>query len=193
MIYESFVKRGTDFVLSSLALFFLLPLIFTAAILVKLSSPGPIFFTQERVGRNGHRFNIYKVRTMSVDNGRGISQTLNSDPDVFPVGKILRRFKLDELPQIYNVVKGDMSIVGPRPCLEQTAKEMPIWARQRFSFRPGLTGLAQVNGNVSLSWEERWRYDIDYVDNCSFNLDLKILAKTFLVVFRGEEYFRRRP
>jgi lipopolysaccharide/colanic/teichoic acid biosynthesis glycosyltransferase len=161
-----------------------------AMFMILASSPGPVFFVQTRVGLGGKPFRILKLRTMTVDPGRVTAQTLNSDPEVLPVGKFLRHFKIDELPQIVNVLKGDMSLVGPRPCLEETRAAMPDWARRRFEVRPGLTGLAQVNGNVSLSWVERWRHDVDYVNRYSLVLDMKIIAKTVVVLLLGENRFR---
>ena len=105
----------------------------------------------------------------------------------------MRRLKIDELPQLINVLKGEMSLVGPRPCLPVTAKEAPGWAQKRFEVRPGLTGLAQVNGNIGLSWEQRWIYDVYYVETINWHLDCKILFKTILVVLLGEERFGGMP
>lgn len=193
MIYKTYMKRGFDFVFSFLFLTIVSPLIFISALGIKVNSKGPVLFTQERVGLNGIQFKLYKLRTMSQRNNREASQTFSSDPDVFWVGKILRRLKIDELPQMLNVLLGDMSLVGPRPCLEVTKNEMPTWALQRFHLRPGMTGLAQINGNISLSWDERWSYDIKYIEQCTFLNDLKIFVKTALVVILGEERFRRVP
>jgi lipopolysaccharide/colanic/teichoic acid biosynthesis glycosyltransferase len=128
---------------------------------------------------------------MTVDPYRLHAQTDNFDSDVFLVGKILRRLKIDELPQIINIFLGDMSFVGPRPCLPHTFDEMPDWAKARFLVRPGLTGLAQVNGNIMLSWPERWRYDQAYVHHVTISKDLKIIFKSLLIVILGEEYFMK--
>lgn len=192
MIYCRYgFKRLLDVLLSTSALILLGPLIVIGALAVKASSRGPAFFVQMRVGRQGRLFRILKLRTMPVDPRRKIAQTHNADPDVLPVGRVLRRLKIDELPQILNVLVGDMSIVGPRPCLEQTYSEMPEWARKRFEVRPGITGLAQINGNIALTWEDRWRHDIHYVETCSLLGDLGIVAKTVAVVVVGEERFRK--
>lgn len=190
MIYRKYVKRLLDFVFALAVLAFIWPLIALAALAIKSASRGPVFFTQSRIGLRGGAFRIYKLRTMSVDSERVLRQTSQQDPEVFWVGKVLRRLKIDELPQIFNVLIGDMSIVGPRPCLQFTMQEMPEWALSRFDLRPGMTGLAQVSGNVSLSWQERWEYDVRYVEKCSFLYDCRIVLKTLLVVVFGEERFR---
>lgn len=188
--YVAGPKRAFDFIFSLIAVFLILPLIAIAAVAIKLSSPGPVFFRQERVGRGGRSFSIFKLRTMTVNPDRETIQTFNSDPQVFSVGKILRRTKIDELPQIFNVLRGDMSLVGPRPCLRHTYAEMPEWAQKRAQVRPGITGLAQINGNIALSWEERWRYDVRYVETLSFFGDIKLILKTVAVVLLGEERFK---
>lgn len=190
-MYKSVFKRLIDILISFFALFLLSPLLLIAILSIKVSSSGPIFFSQERAGKGGRAFTVMKLRTMTVNPKRKMTQTTVSDPEVIPVGKALRRLKLDELPQLLNVLKGDMSLVGPRPCLVQTRDEMPGWAKKRFDVSPGLTGLAQVNGNIALTWEERWKYDILYVDNLTFVTDFKIILKTFLVVLLGEERFKK--
>ncbi|WP_313453563.1 sugar transferase [Stutzerimonas nitrititolerans] len=191
MIYRVYIKRIVDVLFSLAVLSLVWPAIGIAVLAIKFSSEGPIFFTQNRVGLNGKTFKIYKLRTMSVDVNRGVKQTNQADPEVFGVGKILRRLKIDELPQIFNVLIGDMSVVGPRPCLEVTKQEMPEWALRRFELRPGMTGLAQVSGNVSLPWQKRWEFDVRYVEKCSFATDARIILKTLFVVLFGEERFRR--
>jgi len=191
MIYRVYIKRIVDVLFSLAVLSLVWPAIGIAVLAIKFSSEGPIFFTQNRVGLNGKTFRIYKLRTMSVDVNRGAKQTNQADPEVFGVGKILRRLKIDELPQIFNVLIGDMSVVGPRPCLEVTKQEMPEWALRRFELRPGMTGLAQVSGNVSLPWQKRWEFDVRYVEKCSFATDVRIILKTLFVVLFGEERFRR--
>lgn len=191
MIYRVYIKRIVDVLFSLAVLSLVWPAIGIAVLAIKFSSEGPIFFTQNRVGLNGKTFRIYKLRTMSVDVNRGLKQTNQADPEVFGVGKILRRLKIDELPQIFNVLIGDMSVVGPRPCLEVTKQEMPEWALRRFELRPGMTGLAQVSGNVSLPWQKRWEFDVRYVEKCTFATDVRIILKTLFVVLFGEERFRR--
>lgn len=190
MIYRNGGKRLLDLSLGLFALaFFALPILL-AIFAIKLSSPGPALFFQTRVGHKGQAFRIYKLRTMTVDpSRRSTVQVGKNDPGVFAVGRFLRRFKIDEMPQIFNVVRGDMSFVGPRPCLEKTRDRMPDWAWQRFGLRPGITGLAQTNGNVALSWEKRWEHDIQYVERLSFPLDVWLVLKTLLVIILGEEKF----
>jgi undecaprenyl phosphate N,N'-diacetylbacillosamine 1-phosphate transferase len=191
LIYRSFGKRSLDVIASTILLLIACVPIFSGFVVVRITSEGPGYFRQTRVGLGGHTFVALKLRTMSVRQDRPLAQTTLQDPDVLPAGRWMRRLKIDELPQLWNVFKGDMSLIGPRPCLEETRDEMPSWARRRFEVRPGLTGLAQVSGNVALTWEERWRHDVKYVDQLSFLVDLKILMKTVLVVLLGEEKFKR--
>jgi undecaprenyl phosphate N,N'-diacetylbacillosamine 1-phosphate transferase len=189
MIYRDYMKRAVDVVLASLALLVAGPVILLAAALIRLTSPGPAFFLQQRVGLRGCSFTIFKLRTMHVNEARVLSQTRGDDPDVFAVGRVLRRLKIDELPQILNVLKGDMSLIGPRPCMRQTYELMEEWAKERSLLRPGLTGLAQVSGGVMLTWEQRSCLDVKYVRECSALLDLRIVLKTVAVVLLGEEKF----
>jgi undecaprenyl phosphate N,N'-diacetylbacillosamine 1-phosphate transferase len=191
MIYLKCAKRFADLVFGLCALIlFALPILL-AILAVKLNSPGPVFFLQTRIGQNGKTFRIYKLRTMTVDPNRCATvEVAKNDPGVFFVGRFLRRFKIDEMPQIINVVRGDMSFVGPRPCLDATLKQMPEWAWRRFEVRPGITGLAQTRGNIALTWEKRWEQDIKYIDNLSFTLDIWLILKTILIVILGEEKFR---
>jgi lipopolysaccharide/colanic/teichoic acid biosynthesis glycosyltransferase len=191
VIYRRGGKRLLDVLFSLLGLIIAGPFILLGWVAVRLSSPGPGFFRQERVGLNEAHFLVLKLRTMSVDPNRKLAQTTNSDPEVLPVGRLLRRLKIDELPQVVNVLCGDMSLVGPRPCLQATLESMPENARRRFTVRPGITGLAQVNGNVAMTWPERWTYDLRYVDCYSLKTDLQIIGKTIGVVLFGEERFRR--
>ncbi len=191
MIYKKFAKRILDIAIAIAALIISGPLLVLAIGAIRLSSPGPIFFRQQRIGKNGETFEILKLRTMSVNPERQAVQTTLADPEIFAVGRILRRLKIDELPQIINVLCGTMSIVGPRPCLEQTFREMPAWAKRRAEVRPGITGQAQINGNIALSWEERWHHDVDYVNNITARRDIAIILKTISVVLFGEEKFRR--
>lgn len=190
-MYKKYFKRFFDFSIALLALVIFIPVLTLAIIAILIESPGNPFFKQRRVGRHGKIFEILKLRTMTINIDRKIGQTKNSDSEVLWAGKALRRFKIDELPQVINVLKGDMSLVGPRPCLEATFNEMPDWAKQRFCSQPGLTGLAQVNGNIELSWEQRWCYDVDYLQKITFINDLLIILKTLLIIVWGEGRFRR--
>lgn len=185
------LKRLTDLIISLFLLILLSPILILCTLFIKLGDKGPIFYKQQRVGLNGCLFEILKFRSMTVNENREIGQTFNTDPEVTWIGKVMRRTKIDELPQLINVVKGDMGLVGPRPCLIITYEEMPEWAKERFKVRPGMTGLAQINGNIFLSWEERWKYDIQYVKTLSILNDIKIVFKTILVVIFGEDKFKK--
>ena len=185
------LKRLTDLIISLLLLILLSPILILCTLSIKLGDKGPIFYKQQRVGLNGSFFEILKFRSMSVNENREIGQTFNTDPEITWIGRLMRRTKIDELPQLINVVKGDMGLVGPRPCLIITYEEMPEWAKERFKVRPGMTGLAQINGNIFLSWEERWKYDIQYVKTLSILNDIKIVFKTILVVIFGEDKFKK--
>ena len=185
------LKRLTDLIISLFLLILLSPILILCTLFIKLGDKGPIFYKQQRVGLNGCLFEILKFRSMTVNENRSIRQTFNTDPEVTWIGKVMRRTKIDELPQLINVVKGDMGLVGPRPCLIITYEEMPEWAKERFKVRPGMTGLAQINGNIFLRWEERWKYDIQYVKTLSILNDIKIVFKTILVVIFGEDKFKK--
>lgn len=182
------MKRCFDFLVSIFLLVILSPLLIITAILIKLTSKGPLFFKQQRVGKDGKLFSVYKFRTM-IDKVRSFDkQTLKGDAEVTTIGGIIRRLKIDELPQLINVVKGDMSLIGPRPCLPALIKDFNESGKKRLLVRPGLTGLAQVNGNIYLTWEQRWEFDRKYVENQSLALDLKIVSKTILIVLLGEKW-----
>ena len=186
------VKRTADIVFSAAGLIVLMPILVISAILLEIFMPGPLFFKQQRVGKNGRLFNILKFRSMKVDKALEASHDFTRDAErMTPFGKLLRRTKIDELPQLWNVLVGDMSLVGPRPTVKEQTDKYNDYQRQRLNMRPGMTGLAQVNGNVSLTWDERFVYDIEYVNNFSVLLDIKILCKTVLVVIMGEEKFKR--
>ncbi|MCA4808841.1 sugar transferase [Empedobacter stercoris] len=192
-MYKNYLKRLFDFLAAFLILLLIFPILLISTILVKLNSRGPLFFLQERLGKNGKVFKVYKFRTMT-DKKRDVNrEILKGDTEVTKVGYYLRRFKIDELPQIINILKGDMSIVGPRPCMPFQASEFNEDGKYRVLVKPGMTGLAQTNGNIYLSWEERWKYDRQYVENVSFLLDFKIILKTILIVLLGEEKFLKHP
>lgn len=185
-MYKKFLKRFIDIALSFIGIVVLaIPMLFVA-IIVKLDSPGPIFFKQERLGLNGKIFKIYKFRSMKTNSehtGSGVYSGKN-DPRVTKVGKILRATSLDELPQFLNILKGDMSLVGPRPPLKYHPwpfEEYTDEQKRMFELRPGITGWAQVNGRKGVEWNERIRLNVWYVDNVSFLLDLKIV---FMTVFK---------
>lgn len=187
------VKRLIDIIISLFFIIILLPFLFFAGVAIKIDSRGPVFFVQKRIGRKGAPFDIIKFRTMIPDaqsQGAGLD-TFKGDRRITRVGRILREWSLDELPQLFNVLKGDMSIVGPRPALpSQVEKYLPYqWVR--LEVRPGITGWAQVNGRNLLSMEDRIKHDIWYVENRSLLLDARILAKTILVVLRRQGIYER--
>lgn len=183
--YEKFVKRFLDIFLSGMALIILSPILFVTAILVRVKLGSPVIFCQERPGRDEKIFKLHKFRSMSD------ARDENGDllPDEIRLGKFgrnLRATSLDELPELWDIFRGKMSIVGPRPLL---VKYLPLYndeQHRRHDVRPGLTGWAQVHGRNLASWEERFAYDVDYVDNISFALDVKIIFMTIRCVFARE-------
>jgi undecaprenyl phosphate N,N'-diacetylbacillosamine 1-phosphate transferase len=193
-IYARFGKRLFDIVVVVLSLIVAGPLMLLIGLAIRLTSRGPILFRQERLGRGGKVFLAMKFRTMT-DKPR-VPSTMRvdaADADVTFVGRILRRTKLDELPQIFHVLSGEMSMVGPRPQLPRQLAEFDDNARMRLLVRPGLTGMAQTHGNVALTWPERWYYDAQYVKNLSLALDLKLLVRTIAVLLHGEERLAVHP
>ena len=193
------LKEFFDRVAALAGLAVLLPLMLVIALYIKVSPGrrGPAIFKQIRVGRNGREFVMYKFRTMYADAEarlgmlRHLNETggtlfkIRNDPRVTPIGRLLRKLSLDELPQLLNVIKGDMSLVGPRPPLPREVAEYPFDMRRRLVVKPGLTGLWQVSGRSNLSWEESIRLDLQYVENWSFSMDLMILVRTLLAVWRS--------
>ncbi|GAA2726822.1 sugar transferase [Cellulomonas aerilata] len=190
-------KTVLDRTAATLGLLALSPVIGGAALAVKLTSPGPAFYRQTRVGVDGSTFTIWKLRSMYVDadarrdalleqnEGQGLLFKMRQDPRVTPVGRVLRRYSIDELPQLFNVVRGEMSLVGPRPPLVAEVEAYPDMVQRRLHVKPGLTGLWQVSGRSDLSWDEAVRLDLRYVDNWSVAMDLMILWKTGRAVFAG--------
>ena len=195
--FRVFVKDLFDRSFAAAALILLSPLLVLLAVIIRLHDRGPALFTQVRVGKDGRVFRIYKFRTMVVDAEQRRSQLLDSndtdgvlfklrnDPRVTAVGAHLRRWSIDELPQLFNVLLGQMSLVGPRPALPDEAAKYAEHVRRRLVVKPGVTGLWQVNGRSDLNWEESVRLDLRYVENWSFALDLQILWKTISVMMRG--------
>jgi exopolysaccharide biosynthesis polyprenyl glycosylphosphotransferase len=191
-------KRALDIAVSVLALTALLPIMGLAALAIKLTSPGPVFFMQERIGLNKRRFKIFKFRTMVVDAEKLITKLeanneidgpafkMKDDPRITPVGRFLRKSSIDELPQLLNVIEGSMSLVGPRPLPERDFEGFnEDWQRRRFSIKPGITCLWQIGGRSNVSFLEWMKLDLKYVDEWSFWLDLKILLKTVPAVLWG--------
>ncbi len=189
-MYKNYIKRILDFTLSFIGFIILLPIFLIVALLIKTTSSGPVFFKQYRLGKDGNEFQILKFRTMTNRKREVDREILKGDAEVTTIGYYLRRLKIDELPQIINILKGDMSVVGPRPSMPELLNDFNEDAKYRITVTPGLTGLAQINGNIYLSWEQRWKYDRKYVENMSFVLDFKIILKTLLIVLFGEKRFK---
>ena len=191
-VYNRVVKRMLDIVLASLALFLLSPLMLLTMLAIKLNSNGPVFFKQTRLGRGGKEFKIIKFRTMVVNAehiGSGVYSNDN-DPRVTKVGKILRKTSIDELPQAWNLLKGDMSLIGPRPPLTYHPWPIEQYTEEQFRMfevRPGITGWAQVHGRKDVEWNKRIKLNVWYVDHVSFGLDLKIFFTTIGKVFTNAD------
>jgi lipopolysaccharide/colanic/teichoic acid biosynthesis glycosyltransferase len=181
------VNRALDVAGASLGLVLASPFLAGAALAIKLDGGGPVFYRQRRVGKEGREFELVKLRTMVVGAEReGAGWAVNhGDPRITRVGTVLRRLSLDELPQLWNVVRGEMSLIGPRPTLAYQVEQYTPHQRRRLDVRPGITGWAQVQGRASLPWEERIELDVWYVDHRSPWLDLKILARTPLALLGG--------
>lgn len=185
------IKRIFDVVVSFILVMIFIPIWVIVAILIKLTSPGPVFFLQERPGYHKKIFLIYKFRTMKMGSEKMVKgqEVMKDDARVTSVGKFLRRSKLDEMPQLLNVLKGDMSLVGPRPERVASLQDYDKEILKRLDMLPGMTGLAQVSGNIYLSLQDRYKLDVYYVEHFSIWLDIKILFRTVGVVLNGEEKY----
>jgi len=207
---ERFIKRLSDIVISAIATILLAPFWLVVSFIIKFDSRGPILFRQERVGMDGRLFLCYKFRTMAANSGDELHRQayrqniegsadanigeetepifgkVKDDPRITKAGKWLRRSSFDELPQILNVLKGDMSIVGPRPPISYEVEDYDIWHRKRLDMKPGITGLWQVSGRSRLTFEEMVRIDLFYIENWSLWLDIKIVLLTIPAIFRGD-------
>lgn len=193
------IKRAIDILLSFLGLIILSPIFLIIAIAIKIDSKGPVFFLHKRIGKNGKEFKMYKFRTM-CDNAEDMIKNfteeqkkefeknykLTNDPRITRVGKILRKSSLDELPQILNILKGELSIIGPRPVVRDELEKYGDQKQKLLSVKPGLTGYWAVNGRSDTTYEERINMELYYVDHISFLLDIKIFFKTILVVLKRE-------
>ena len=185
-MYRKLFKRIIDIIASGVAIVLLSPVILVVAILVKVKIGSPVFFRQERPGKDEKIFQLYKFRTMT--NGKDKFGNLLSDEErLTKFGNILRKTSLDELPELLNIFKGDMSFVGPRPLLVRYLPYYKPEERARHSVRPGLTGLAQINGRNNLGWDMRLKYDIDYVERITFSRDVNIIIKTFVKVCQRKD------
>lgn len=185
IMYQKYIKRGLDFILSLVASIILSPVMLIVAVLVRIKLGSPVLFKQPRPGKNEKIFNMYKFRTMTDardENG----ELLPDQVRLTKFGKTLRSTSLDELPELFNILKGDMSIVGPRPLL---VRYLPLYnerQKHRHDVRPGFTGLAQVNGRNSISWEEKFEWDVKYVEHVTFLQDCRIILKTIGVVLKRD-------
>jgi exopolysaccharide biosynthesis polyprenyl glycosylphosphotransferase len=192
------IKRIVDFAVALVAVIAILPIMLLVAIVIRITSTGPVFFAQKRVGHNKRKFTMYKFRTMVVDAEQQMEQLehlnevsgpvfkIKNDPRITPIGRFLRKTSLDELPQLFSVLKGDMSLVGPRPLpIRDYEGFNEDWQRRRFSVKPGITCLWQVQGRSSISFEKWMELDLQYIDKWSLWLDLQILLQTIPAVLRG--------
>lgn len=191
------IKRMLDILVSLISIILISPILLTILLLVKCTSKGPVLFKQERLGLHGESFQILKFRTMVVNAehmGTGVYINEKSDPRITKIGKILRKSSLDELPQLFNILKGDMSLVGPRPPVTYHPydgyQNYPQWAKKkkRFELLPGLTGLAQVELKSDATWDERITVDVRYVENFSVRMDILILLRTVIAVFKRDTF-----
>jgi undecaprenyl phosphate N,N'-diacetylbacillosamine 1-phosphate transferase len=179
------LKRGFDILFSFSALVILWPILVVILIVIRLSSKGPAVFKQQRAGKNGEPFVLYKLRTMKLDaEPFSPSPKSGADPRLTRIGKVLREFSLDELPQLYNVLKGDMSVVGPRPLYISQMTEWSERHKKRLLVKPGLTGLAQISGRGGITREEKMELDVKYVERAGFLVDIQIIIATLKHVFK---------
>ena len=186
-MYAKYIKRSLDFLLSLLALIVLSPLLIVLTVVGTIVMKGNPFFTQLRPGKNEKIFKLIKFRTMTCEIDKN-GYPLPDEQRLTKYGKLLRSTSLDELPELLNILKGDMAIVGPRPLLPEYLPYYTKEEKKRHNVRPGLTGLAQVNGrNAIANWEERFEYDLKYINHCSFYMDLKILFETFYKVVKKSD------
>jgi exopolysaccharide biosynthesis polyprenyl glycosylphosphotransferase len=196
--WQLVAKRLIDFCASAVLLLAMVPVFVIVALLIKIDSPGPVFFRQERVGFNKRRFRLFKFRTMieGADKQQQILERLNEadgpvfkikdDPRITCIGRFLRRYSIDELPQLFNVLRGEMSLVGPRPLPVRDIERIDAqWHKRRLSMKPGMTCLWQVNGRSHVSFDHWVRMDLEYIDRWSLSLDLRVLLKTIPAVFKG--------
>lgn len=184
-MYKNGIKRGLDILLSLCGIIVLSPVLLVLVILVRVKLGSPVFFKQERPGKNEKIFTLCKFRTMT-DARDEKGELLPDEVRLTKFGKLLRATSLDELPELFNILKGDMSVIGPRPLLVRYLPRYNAFQRRRHEVRPGLTGLAQINGRNALTWEEKFAYDVRYVDNLSFAMDARIFFGTIRAVLKHE-------
>lgn len=191
---QKIMKRLTDIILSLIVLILFCPIWIIVGLLIKLTSKGPIFFLQDRPGYQKKIFKVYKFRTMQLGSEKMIKgkEVLKGDNRITKIGHFLRRSKIDEIPQVLNVLIGEMSLVGPRPERIASLEEYDEEISKRLNMKPGMTGLAQVSGNIHLTLEDRYKFDVYYAENFSLLLDMKIIFRTVGVVIFGEDKYIKR-
>jgi sugar transferase EpsL len=193
MSFFKIQKRGNDIIISLLGLIILWPILLLIVIAIRFSSKGPAVFKQQRAGKNGDSFVFYKFRTMTTDTDPfGPSPKSGLDLRLTKIGRILREYSLDELPQLFNILKGDMSVVGPRPLYLSQVPEWNERQKKRLLVRPGLTGLAQISGRGELTREEKLDLDVTYVETASFSTDIRIILATIAYVFSRKNIYEKR-
>ena len=186
------LKRLGDIAAAVVMLVILAPFFAAVAVIMKLSDRGPVFFSQKRSGLGGKEFTIYKFRTMRIDREHDPFEYVSAEHgDITRLGRLLRRLKFDETPQVWNILKGDMSLIGPRPTVPEQVAQYNDFERRRLEVRPGCTGLAQIHGGTTLSWPEKIKWDVYYVDRLGLLMDLRIFLKTFMVILGGDKKFTR--
>jgi undecaprenyl phosphate N,N'-diacetylbacillosamine 1-phosphate transferase len=191
-LWARYGKRPFDALVAAILLILFSPLLLIAALAVKLTSPGPLFFRQERTGKDGKPIHPPKFRSMRADHRHDIREVIPLTHNaITPVGRLIRRFKIDELPQLWCILVGEMSLVGPRPTIPEQTRAYDAYQWRRQLVRPGATGLAQVNSSPLVPWADRIHYDVYYAEHHTFWMDLAILAKTVPVILLGEERFAR--
>jgi lipopolysaccharide/colanic/teichoic acid biosynthesis glycosyltransferase len=186
------IRRAFDIAVAGAALVLTSPLLVIAVVAIRLESKGHPIYRQRRIGKDGHPFDVLKLRTMvagaeSMGSGLAVNE---GDPRITRVGAVLRRFSIDELPNLVNVIRGDMAIIGPRPTVPVQVEQYTERQRGRLAVKPGITGWAQVNGRTSLPWDERIELDLWYIEHRSWRLDLQILVRTAAIVFGGEGLYK---
>lgn len=188
------IKRTIDIIISLIIIIPFLPIWLIISLMIKFTSKGPIFFLQKRPGKHKKIFTIFKFRTMKPGSEKMIKgqEVMKDDNRVTSIGKLLRRTKVDEIPQVLNVLKGDMSLVGPRPERVESLEDYDSQISKRLDMKPGMTGLAQVSGNIYLSLEERYKLDVLYTEKFSLKLDAIILIRTIGVVLAGEDRYKNK-
>ena len=195
-MYKSFLKRLFDVTVSSLAIIFLSPILLIIGLLIMLDSEGPVFFFQERLGKNGVIFKMIKFRSMAVNQVKGSDNKLyEDDPNITRVGHFIRKTSLDELPQIINILSGEMSFIGPRPPVTYFPKRYEDYndfEKQRFLVKPGISGLAQVRCREIHDWDVNIPIDVEYVNNYSFSYDAKIFVQSIFAFFRTNNVYRKK-